>query len=108
MKIGKPTPEELCDYNAYDLTSGVPWDPSLYEIDDSCDEEHKSRIVLASKSKLSELDWDHLQKCLGWKPIDAVTKTLQATTQYAQSYVRLPMRMHYKSRFSALNVNRLR
>ena len=34
-------------------------------------------------------------------------KTLQSTTQLAENHVRLPMRMHFKSRFPALNVKRL-
>ncbi|HEY9706867.1 MAG TPA: hypothetical protein V6D48_01550 [Oculatellaceae cyanobacterium] len=51
---------------------------------------------------------EHIQCCLGWKPIDVIKKTLENTTQLAQNLVRLPMRMHYKPRFPALNVRRLR
>ena len=51
---------------------------------------------------------EQVQRCLGWKPIEVIKKTLEATTQLAQNHVRLPMRMHFKSRFSALNVRRLR
>ena len=40
------------------------------------------------------VDMDHLSRCLGWKPIDVIEKTLKATTQMAENQVRLPMRMH--------------
>ena len=40
--------------------------------------------------------------------MEVVEKTLKATTQLAHSYLRLPMRRHFESRFSQLNVNRLR
>ena len=40
--------------------------------------------------------------------MEVIKKTLEATTQMAQNYVRLPMRMHFKSRYPALNVNRLK
>ena len=53
-------------------------------------------------------DMAHIQRCLGWKPMDVIKKTLENTTQLAENTVRLPMRMHYKSRSPALNVNRLR
>ena len=108
MKIRKPTEQEMSDYIIYDLTSGVPWDPSLYENDDSSDEEPDTRNINATTTKPAEPDWDHIQRCLGWKPLDVIKRTLQATTQHAQNVVRLPMRMHYKSRFPALNVKRLR
>ena len=51
---------------------------------------------------------EYVQWCLGWKPMEVIKKTLEATTQLAQNHVRLPMRMHFKSRFPALNVRRLR
>ena len=37
-----------------------------------------------------------------------IENTIQATTQLAHNYLRLPMRRHFKSYFLQLNVNRLR
>ena len=51
---------------------------------------------------------EHVQRCLGWKPLNVIKKTLGATTQLAQNHVRLPMRRHFKSKFPAHNVRRLR
>ena len=62
----------------------------------------------SATTKPSQPDMEHLQRCLGWKSTDVVTKTLQATTQLAENHVRLPMRMHFKLRFPALNVKRLK
>ena len=53
------------------------------------------------------MDMEHLSRCLGWKPIDVIKKTLKATTQMADNHVRLPMRMHFKLRYPALHVKRL-
>ena len=50
----------------------------------------------------------HLTRCLGLKPTEIIKKTLENTTQYVENVVRLPMRMHFKSRYPALNVIRLR
>ena len=57
--------------------------------------------------KEEDRDWDHIQKCLGWKPMDVCEKTLKATTQYARNTLCLPLQDHYKARFPALNVQRL-
>jgi transposase InsO family protein len=40
--------------------------------------------------------------------LHVIKKTLESTTQYAKNTVRLPLRQHYKSRWPALNVRRLR
>ena len=57
--------------------------------------------------KEEDRDWDHIQKCLAWKPLDVCEHTLKATTQYAKNQLRLPLRDHFKARFPALNVRRL-
>src|SRR5687767_3814857 len=59
------------------------------------------------KTQSGFMDMDHLQRCLGWKSADVIEKTMKATTQLADNQVQLPMRMHFKSRFPALNVRRL-
>ena len=53
-------------------------------------------------------DIEHVQRCLGWKPLDVIKKILGGTTQLAQNHVKLTMSQHFKSRFLALNVRRLR
>ena len=69
----------------------------------------KQRKVTTCPTQVKEedRDWDHIQKCLGWKPMDVCEKTLKATTQYARNTLRLPLRDHYKARFPPLNVRRL-
>ena len=52
-------------------------------------------------------DWDQIQKCLGWRSLDRCKKTMSATTQYANNYLRLALRQHYKSREPLLNCRRL-
>ena len=52
-------------------------------------------------------DMEHVQKCLGWKPIPLCEKTLEVTTQYAKNHLHLPLRDHFKARFPALNCKRL-
>jgi hypothetical protein len=71
-------------------------------------ESRKRRQQNKVTTKDGVFDLIHAQRCLGWKPLDVVEKTLQATTQMAQNHVRLPLRMHFKSRSPALNVHRLR
>ena len=70
------------------------------------EESKSSRNRRTSKATTQNglLNMDHLQRCLGWKPVDVIESTLKATTQLAENHVRLPMRMHFKSRSPALNV----
>ena len=65
--------------------------------------------ILASNAKVEKkpIDFEALRPFFAWKPVEAVKKTLQATTQYATNVMRLPMRRHFKSRFPALRVRRL-
>ncbi|MEM1008261.1 MAG: hypothetical protein AAGJ35_04595, partial [Myxococcota bacterium] len=50
---------------------------------------------------------EDIQHLLGWIPTETVRKTIEATTQLAKNYLRLPMRRHFKSREPALNWARL-
>ena len=113
MPIRKPTRKEINELEVYDLTNPLPWNPKLNE----CDEgeiypiEYDGYAYHMDCKATTEChigDMTYIQRCLGWKPMDVVKKTLENTTQLAENTVRLPMRMHYKSRFPALNVNRLR
>ena len=51
---------------------------------------------------------EKLKPCLGWKPREIIEKTLEATTQYVKSSLRIPMRRHYKTRNRSCFVKRLR
>ena len=50
---------------------------------------------------------EDIRHLLGWIPTETVRKTIEATTQLAKNYLRLPMRRHFKSREPALNRARL-
>ncbi len=115
-----PTQYELDTLTPIELTSPTPWQPHMTEVDD--DEEHDltnmtnlvtfpvvdgGPALLNATTKDNNPDWDHLQKCLGFKPMEICEKTMKATTQLAKNHLRLPLREHYKSRFPGLNVKRL-
>ena len=116
LPLRKPTKEELDTLPIHDITSGMPWHPRNEENDNDAsitmkltfttdnDNEYHNNATITKPTA----DLEHVQRCLGWKPMDVVKRTLEATTQLAQNHVRLPMRMHFKSRFPALNVRRLR
>lgn len=53
-------------------------------------------------------DVEKYQSLLGWKPLDIIKKTLDATTQWAMTTYEGPMKRHFKSRFPSLNKPRLR
>jgi hypothetical protein len=65
------------------------------------------RVISGMSSEASQHDWDKLQACFGWKPIDRIKTTLLNTTQLAKNVIRLPMRQHFKTRYYDLNVRRL-
>ena len=90
--------EEMNDYENFDDVRAIH-------------EEEKTEFCRSGNSlttKDGTFDLAHVQRCLGWKPLTVIENTLKATTQLAENHVRLPMRMHFKSRSPALNVNRLR
>ena len=65
--------------------------------------------MLNVESKEKDPDWDWLCGCLLNKPMEVVKATWNATTKYAVNYsTAYPMKRHFKSRFSALNVCRLK
>lgn len=117
--VRKPTKEELDTITPIILTSEVPWDPdnehddhdvSPDELNDAFLEEEQSSSgghFMLNTMKKEQYDWTHIQRCLGYKPLDVCMKTMKNTTQYARNHLRLPMREHYKPRFPALNVKRL-
>ena len=62
--------------------------------------------AMSQEVKRKEIDYNKLQPCLGYAPIDVIKRTIETTTQFARNIVRLPFRQHFKSRFPALNVRR--
>ncbi len=61
------------------------------------------RLYGARKAK----DYTAMRRFFCWKPVDVIQKTIEATTQWAQRSLRLPLRRHYKSRYPALRVRRM-
>jgi hypothetical protein len=59
-----------------------------------------------TKHKL--VDFTDYQPFLGWKPLEVIKKTFEATTQWATSTFTTPMKQHYKSRFPFFNRPRIR
>ena len=113
MPIRKPTRKELNEGHIFDLTDGLEWNPRQNESDEGLSivkqpGEHGNTVHCKALTKPDLPDMDQLRRCLGWKPTEVIKKTLENTTQYAENVVRLPMRMHFKSRFPALNVKRLK
>ena len=58
-------------------------------------------------TKRKDADFEKYQPFLGWKPLDEIRKTFEATTQWAATTFSTPMKRHYKSRFPTLNHPRL-
>ena len=51
-----------------------------------------------------EPDYENVQACLGFAPIEVIKKTFAKMTKYARNIICLPFRTHLKLRFPALNV----
>ena len=121
LPIRTPTEWELANIDPITITSGVPWRPASTENDADDLPDHAGGSSLSTdppgdggltginsfQKGAEDVDWEHIRKCLGYKPLDICQKTLQATTQYARNSQRLPLKEHYKSRFPALNCKRL-
>ena len=48
-----------------------------------------------------------LKRFLAWRPVEIITKTLEHTTQMAKSFLRHPLRRHFKARNPFSNVMRM-
>jgi hypothetical protein len=59
-------------------------------------------------TKHKPMDFADYQPFLGWKPVEVIKKTFEATTQWATSTFTAPMKQHYKSRFPFFNRPRIR
>ena len=97
LKISYPSDEDLTSLPIIEMTSDVPWDPSL-----------TGQRPIAPMTKKKPPDYEQYRKCLGWKPEQVIKKTIEGTTQYASSTMRIPMRQRFKARNRSLFVRRLR
>ena len=58
-------------------------------------------------TKLKPPDYEKLQPCFAFLPVDVIRKTMDCTTQLAKWCRRLPLQRHWQARFPFLNVHRL-
>ena len=95
LPVRKPTKWELDNLEPIMMTSPTPWDPENENDDDDdvspddLNEVLKAEDEEASLSgghymlntiKKEHYDWAHIQKCLGYKPLEICTKTMKNTT----------------------------
>ena len=105
--ISQPIPLSI-DYSA--VISGDAADAFLSELEDTelrGDNETFDAFAYASRAS-AQFDLQETSKFLGYRPVEVIQKTLEATTQLAKTYLRFPMRRHVQSRFPQLNRIRLR
>jgi hypothetical protein len=68
----------------------------------------QSSFILSTHIHPKEIDYAQYQTFLGWKPLDVIKQTFEATTQWATSPTSsTPLKHHYKSWFPTLNHSRL-
>ena len=132
LNMHPPTDSDLEKLPHIVFTSDIDWDPSALDCDFDLDKDwadiphiddiydnlafdefgnynnrHVSNLESGSPFvKEKPPDLELLGPKFGWAPLDTIAKTLKATTQFARSSSRIPMRHHFKSRFPALNVHR--
>ena len=76
MTIQYPTQEDIDKYPVIELTSDLPWNPK----DDN--DVQAYRNVQEYKTSRDDGEIEELRPCLGWKLMELIRKTLEATTQY--------------------------
>ena len=64
-------------------------------------------VAFASKAAIQDRAHQYVEY-LGYRPVDIVRKTLENTSQLAQTILQFLMRRHVRARFPWLNCNRLR
>ena len=95
-------PDALDDAEFYDAIGGaVPGDGEAAEMD------AYMALMNPRNTRCCPRNYEQFLKFFAWKPIAVIHDTFAATTQYAKQALRLPLRRHFKSRFPALNVQRL-
>ena len=118
LPIRKPTAVELEEYDHIDLSTTL-WDPrkefdtkldkddTLVVITPTADFNPANTLNIASTKEEPDSEW--LCGCLLHKPMEVVKATWNATTKFLVNYsLAYPMKHHFKSRFPALNVERLK
>ena len=50
-------------------------------------------------------DYEALQPCFAWAPVDVIKHTFAVTTRYVKNILHLPLRKLFRSRFIELNVH---
>ena len=64
--------------------------------------------IYVNQATPKEDEYQKYQPFLGWKPLEVIKRTFDATTQFAAVCFSPPLRRHYKSRFPTFNKPRLR
>jgi len=56
---------------------------------------------------MKDVDYEKYLPFLGWKPLEVIKRTFEATTQLAAATFSYPMKYNYKSQFPIMNCSRL-
>jgi hypothetical protein len=96
-------PDKLSD-DIEDAWFSNGYDPDAVEIHPYAEILYRDVDLYPSNAQYRERDWILLCPYFGWKPWERISDTFQVTTQYARMALRIPMRLHFKSPYPALNV----
>ena len=66
------------------------------------------KVITPKKTRKQPIDPVAIQPCLAFLPLNVVKSTLENTTQLVKWHIKVPMKRHWKPRFSFMNVHRLR
>ena len=81
------------DEDDHDTTVEVPHCKIACKCCQSKKKKQHTATICPTQVKEEYRNWDHIQQCLAWKPMDVCEKTLKATTQYTQNKL-----LHYVGR----------
>ena len=101
--------EEAADYLASEKMQISIFDEEIKEQeaqDEQSDEKRTKEAENARKVKKKDFDWNALRPCFAYIPTEVLKRTFDCTSQFARNIVRLPFRIHLKTRFPAANVQR--
>ena len=105
--IRKPTEQELHNHDIHWITGDGPWDPSTFDEKVSSGYDNNPVLMNVNRVSIKTPDPDEVSRFFLYRPKDIIAETFKATTQLATSIGDPIMKRHYKSRFPALNRNRL-
>jgi len=104
------TSDDMLHANSQDgaMCNKAPVD--TYDPNDGDNTFNSSHPIRANptRSHVQQANLIELQAKLAWIHMEVPERTLKVTTRLAKNYFRLPLRRHFKTRFPALNRNRLR